>query len=51
MKFFQNIIKKFTGRPVDWDELEENLIRADLGVLDDVAHSSKRCRNARSTKR
>ena len=32
MKFFQNIIKKFTGRPVDWDELEENLIRSDIGV-------------------
>ena len=32
MKFFQNIIQKFTGRPVDWDELEENLIRSDIGV-------------------
>ena len=32
MKFLQNIIQKFTGRPVDWDELEEMLIRADLGV-------------------
>ncbi len=32
MKFFQNIIEKFTGRPVDWDELEENLIRSDIGV-------------------
>jgi signal recognition particle GTPase len=30
--FFKNIIQKFTGRPVDWDELEETLIRADLGV-------------------
>ena len=32
MKFFQNIIEKFTGRPVDWDELEETLIRSDIGV-------------------
>jgi len=30
--FFKNIIQKFTGKPVDWDELEEMLIRADLGV-------------------
>lgn len=30
--FFKSIIQKFTGRPVDWDELEESLIRADLGV-------------------
>ena len=30
--FFKSIIQKFTGRPVDWDELEEALIRADLGV-------------------
>ena len=30
--FFQSIIQKFTGRPVDWDELEEALIRSDLGV-------------------
>lgn len=30
--FFKNLVEKFTGRPVDWDELEENLIRADLGV-------------------
>ena len=26
------LIQKFTGKPVDWDELEESLIRADLGV-------------------
>jgi fused signal recognition particle receptor len=32
MKFFQNIVQKFTGKPVDWDELEENLIRSDIGV-------------------
>ena len=30
--FFKSIIQKFTGKPVDWDELEEMLIRADLGV-------------------
>ncbi len=30
--FFKNIIQKFTGKPVDWDELEETLIRSDLGV-------------------
>lgn len=30
--FFKNLVEKFTGRPVDWDELEETLIRADLGV-------------------
>lgn len=30
--FFKSIIQKFSGRPVDWDELEEALIRADLGV-------------------
>ncbi len=32
MKFFRQLIERFTGRPVDWDELEEMLIRADLGV-------------------
>jgi fused signal recognition particle receptor len=30
--FFKSLIQKFTGKPVDWDELEEMLIRADLGV-------------------
>lgn len=30
--FFKNLMQKFTGRPVDWDELEEALIRSDLGV-------------------
>jgi fused signal recognition particle receptor len=30
--FFKSIIQKFSGKPVDWDELEETLIRADLGV-------------------
>jgi fused signal recognition particle receptor len=32
MKFFKNIIDKFAGKPVDWDELEESLIRSDIGV-------------------
>ncbi|HEY4757356.1 MAG TPA: signal recognition particle-docking protein FtsY [Chthoniobacterales bacterium] len=32
MKFFQNVINKFVGKPVDWDELEEALIRSDVGV-------------------
>jgi len=30
--FFKSLIQKFTGKPVDWEELEEMLIRADLGV-------------------
>jgi fused signal recognition particle receptor len=30
--FFKSLVQKFTGRPVDWDELEESLIRSDLGV-------------------
>ena len=32
MDFLRNLVQKFTGKPVDWDELEEALIRADLGV-------------------
>jgi fused signal recognition particle receptor len=32
MKFFKNIIDTFAGKPVDWDELEEALIRSDIGV-------------------
>lgn len=32
LKFFQNLIQRFTGKPVDWDELEETLIRADFGI-------------------
>ncbi len=32
MKFFRSIIEKFAGKPVDWDELEESLIRSDIGV-------------------
>jgi fused signal recognition particle receptor len=30
--FFKSLVDKFAGKPVDWDELEESLIRADLGV-------------------
>ena len=30
--FFKSLIQKFSGKPVDWDDLEESLIRADLGV-------------------
>jgi fused signal recognition particle receptor len=30
--FLKSFVSKFTARPVDWDELEEALIRADLGV-------------------
>jgi fused signal recognition particle receptor len=32
MNFLRNLVQKFTGKPVDWDELEESLIRADLGM-------------------
>lgn len=30
--FLKNLWKKLTGKPVDWDDLEESLIRADLGM-------------------
>ncbi len=32
MNFFKSLVQKFAGKPVDWDELEEMLIRSDLGV-------------------
>jgi len=32
VNFFKNIIEKFASKPVDWDELEESLIRSDIGV-------------------
>jgi len=32
VNFLKNIIEKFVGKPVDWDELEESLIRSDIGV-------------------
>lgn len=30
--FLRKFVDKFSAKPVDWDELEETLIRADLGV-------------------
>jgi fused signal recognition particle receptor len=30
--FLRDLVAKFTAQPVDWDELEETLLRADLGV-------------------
>jgi fused signal recognition particle receptor len=32
MNFLQSLAQQFTGKPIDWDDLEEALIRADLGV-------------------
>ena len=32
LNFFKSLVQKFAGKPVDWEELEETLIRADLGV-------------------
>lgn len=32
MKFLRALVEKFVGKPIDWDEVEESLIRADLGV-------------------
>jgi fused signal recognition particle receptor len=32
MNFLESLAKQFAGKPIDWDELEEALIRADLGV-------------------
>ena len=32
MNFLQSLAKQFAGKPIDWNELEESLIRADLGV-------------------
>jgi fused signal recognition particle receptor len=32
MRFLESLAKQFAGKPIDWDELEETLIRADLGV-------------------
>ena len=32
MKFFETLAETFALKPIDWDELEESLIRADLGV-------------------
>jgi len=32
LNFFKSLVQKFAGKPVDWDELEEMLIRSDIGV-------------------
>jgi fused signal recognition particle receptor len=32
MNFLQSLAQHFAGKPIDWEELEESLIRADLGV-------------------
>ena len=32
MNFLESLTKQFAGKPIDWDELEGTLIRADLGV-------------------
>src|SRR5260370_2059202 len=32
MNFLESLAKQFAGKPIDWDELEEAFIRADLGV-------------------
>src|SRR5438270_340002 len=31
MKFLETLAQQFAGKPIDWDELEHALIRADLG--------------------
>jgi fused signal recognition particle receptor len=30
--FFKSLLDRFSGKPVDWDELEESLVRSDIGV-------------------
>ena len=32
MKFLEHLAQQFAGKPINWDELEESLIRTDLGV-------------------
>jgi len=32
MNFLRSLADQFAGKPIDWEELEEALIRADLGV-------------------
>src|ERR1700693_3095545 len=32
MKFLRSVVESFANKPIDWDELEEALIRADLGL-------------------
>src|SRR5947209_16322650 len=32
MNFLQSLAQQFAAKPIDWDELEQSLIRADFGV-------------------
>src|SRR5712691_1310151 len=32
MNFLESLAQTFANKPIDWDELEETLVRADLGV-------------------
>jgi fused signal recognition particle receptor len=32
VNFFESLAQTFAGKPIDWDELEEKFIRADIGV-------------------
>jgi fused signal recognition particle receptor len=32
MKFLEALVQQFAGKPIDWEQLEHALIRADLGV-------------------
>jgi fused signal recognition particle receptor len=32
MNFLRGLAQQFAAKPIDWDELEESLVRADLGV-------------------
>ena len=32
MNFLKTLAEHFAGKPIDWEELEESLIRADLVV-------------------
>jgi fused signal recognition particle receptor len=32
MKFLESLVQQFAAKPIDWDKLEEGLIRADIGV-------------------
>src|SRR5438034_30428 len=32
LKFLQSLVQQFASKPIDWEQLEESLIRADLGM-------------------
>ena len=32
MNFLRSVVESFANKPIDWDELEHALVRADLGV-------------------